>query len=163
MDQKSIILHQFETLDRAIIDTSSVIYLSTIDLLKATTKNLHLITVAGVVKETGEDALFKNIEIVDIFSKTDARTDTDQCVVNMAVHLKIPVISEDKKVLMNAKRAGLAYFNSLMILNFLLYKGVIQKDFYGKSLHRLKQSAHYSEDVYRFGKTVYEWISPHFS
>ena len=158
LNTKTTILKQFKTLDRAIIDTSSVIYLSKTDLLKATAKTLHLITVAGVVNETGDDVLFKHIEIVDVFSNVDARTDTDQCVVNMAVHLKIPVISEDKKVLMNAKAAGLAYYNSLMILNFLLYKGVIQKDSYGKPLHRLKQSAHYSAEVYRLGKMVYEWI-----
>ena len=90
LNTKTTILKQFKTLDRAIIDTSSLIYLSKTDLLKATAKTLHLITVAGVVNETGDDVLFKHIEIVDVFSNADARTDTDQCVVNMAVHLKIP-------------------------------------------------------------------------
>jgi len=45
-----------------------------------------------------------------------------------------------------------------MLLNFLLYKSLISKDIYDKSLHRLKQSAYYGKDVYRFGKMVFERI-----
>lgn len=127
MDPVSKILNQFKILDRAIIDTSSLIYLSKTDLLDETAKTLQLMTVKGVVKEIGPLFYLKNIEIINLEKKKDT-VNADRQVVEAAKHLKIPVISEDKKVLMSAKKANLPYFNSLMILNFLIYKGVILEE-----------------------------------
>jgi len=65
-----------------------------------------------------------------------------------------PVISEDKKILMAMKRAGRPFFNSLMMLNFLLYRRRIQNQHYIQYHLALKKFARYSDDIWAYGAAV---------
>jgi len=55
---------------------------------------------------------------------------------------------------MAMKRADKSFFNSLMILNFLLYRRQIQHQQYIQYHLALKQFARYSEVIWQYGATV---------
>jgi hypothetical protein len=157
MDQISKVLNQFKILDSAVIDTSSLIYLSKIDLLDETASILNLMTVQDVVKEVSLPCYLKNVEIVN-FEKKKKAVDTDQQLVKTAEHLNIPVISEDKKVLMSAKKICLPYFNTLMMINFLFFKNVISEKRAEELFKSLKNVSYYSDEVWDYGRMIYQYI-----
>lgn len=159
MDSISTALHQFNALDRVLIDTSSLIYLSHINLLHITSAALRLMTIAGVVNEFGKSEAFENIEIIVSEKIQEKNKPTDLCLTETAKTLRLPVISEDKKILMAAKRVGLPFFNTLMIMNFLVYKQVIDRRQYKDALHLLQGRAFYDASVFEYGKSVFEKIT----
>jgi hypothetical protein len=141
----------FASLTSAVIDSSSIIYLSKSSFLHLATRHIRLHTPLIVLKETGIDEPF--FEIHD--PETDsAMLTADKQVVELARKLNLPVISEDKKVLKNASGAGLSYYNALMILNFLLYKKEVTIDNYQKHYTTLISVARYSKFVIGYGEMV---------
>jgi len=150
---------QFKYLNRAVIDTSSLIYLSRLNLLKETISALHLVSVPGVKKEYGNE--FEQLEYINISDEggyAEGSVKTDIQIIETARIFQIPVISEDKKILKQAEMLGLYYYNSLMIMNFLIFKGKIDDIVYKMALTRLQAFAHYSPAVFKYGQTVYEQV-----
>ena len=149
------VFHQFDHLDRAVIDTSSLIYLKKINCLRKTSRIIGLITVSGVTDEFGSSDIFNQLEIIEL---KEIEKNTDRQIIQVAADLRLPVISEDKKILMAAASAGLPFFNTLMIMNFLIYKNEMDLQEYHAALHRLRKEAYYEGFIFDFGNAVYEKI-----
>ena len=150
----SHIICQFDTLARALIDTSSVIYLHKINLLDIAARTLQLSTVPGVVDEFGSLSVFENIDVVELKEIITAKRETDDHLIKTAAILDLPVISEDRKILMQAKKIGLPYFNTLMIMNLLIYKNKIDEGQYRSALDILQNDAYYDAFIFEYGKLV---------
>jgi hypothetical protein len=145
---------RLSSLSSAIIDTSSLIYLSKINCLTLLAGSCKLFTIPDVVKEYG--GLIGDIEIVNA---PPYKMITDQKLVRICIANKLPVISEDKKLLLDAQKKNIPYYNTLMVLNFLLLKNKINREEYAVLLEKLKTVARYGKDVWRFGAEVNKVIS----
>jgi|AntAceMinimDraft_16_1070373.scaffolds.fasta_scaffold55480_1 hypothetical protein len=116
-------------------------------------------TVPGVVKEFGSLSELKHIEVINIKEIISVKQDTDRHLIDAAEYLQLPIISEDKKILMQAKRIGLSFFNTLMIMNFLIYKKIINQAAYQVSLDLLQDQAYYDKVIFDYGKKVFKRIT----
>jgi hypothetical protein len=79
-------------------------------------------------------------------------------VCNVAKQFNLPVLSEDKQLLMNARKKGLVYFNCLMLVIALFYHEHISVDILDELIAKLEQFAWYDSKVFRFGQHVLESI-----
>ncbi|MBC2716409.1 MAG: hypothetical protein HF978_13980 [Desulfobacteraceae bacterium] len=116
-------------------------------------------TIPGVVKEFGTSAELERVELIEIKEIITKKKDTDQSLIETAKHFQQPIISEDKKMLKQAKRSSLPFFNTLMIMNFLIYKKVINQADYIAALDLLQDEAYYNAFIFEYGKMVYERIT----
>ncbi len=73
----------------------------------------------------------------------------DERLLRFAVAFGLPVISEDRGLLEEAGRRGLDYYNSLMMLLLLRYRGRIDEDWYTEARNRLVSIGRYSDEVLR--------------
>lgn len=137
------------SLSSAVIDSSSLIYLSKINCLPLLAKSCKLFTISDVVNEYGEN--ISDIAIIDVPMENG---DTDQKLIRICVTDKLTLISEDKKLLLDAQKKNIPYFNSLMMLNFLLLKHKMGRKEYAIMLEKLKTVARYGMDVWGFGAEV---------
>ena len=153
------ILCDFDSLNRAIIDTSTLIYLHKIGALECVSRSICLMTISQVIDEFGDKSGLKYIKIIKGKDSIDGKKSADEMVVKIAAQMHLPVLSEDKGLLTNARKNGLKYYNTLMILNFLLYRRNIADNDYTSYLQKLKKVAHYGQNIYAFGKILYDAIS----
>lgn len=148
-------LKQLRELERAVIDSSSIIYMQKAGFLKHVISLLEIYAPAPVMDETG----FRE-EGIRIISVTENRSDTvDSLVVECAFNMNAAVISDDRGVLKKAEVPGLDYYNSLMMLCLLLLREEIDRADYTVFLNRLKSFARYSSFVYEFGEAVVREIN----
>ena len=147
-------LSHFNYLSQAMIDTSSLIYLQEIDLLSLTGQWIKLWTIPGVIREFGDGAKESPVYLIDVKNTAGTPADTDQMLCLAADKLRLPIISEDRQILMRARNANLPYFNALMVLNFLLYKNALDLLEYQIVMDNLRGTARYSEEIYEFGGRV---------
>jgi hypothetical protein len=115
---------------------------------------LKLYSPPEIIAETG----FNDLNISSL-AFTSNSLSNDQKLITAALELRWPLISEDKNILLHMRRAELPYFNSLMMLNFLLFKKRIALKSHAMYLERLKQRARYSPHVWEFGKDIYNAIA----
>jgi hypothetical protein len=148
------VLSEFQTLRKAIIDASSIIYMQKAGFFTELANTVTLYSPAEIVAETGFNDL--DLRPVACVSKS---LSNDQKLITAALQLRWPVISEDKNILLHIRRAKLPYFNSLMMLNFLLFRRRIDLNSHGIYFERLKQCARYGPDVWEFGKNIYKTIT----
>lgn len=73
--------------------------------------------------------------------------ETDALLLDFARGRGLPLISEDRKLLFAAGEAGLDYYNSLMMLAFLRYRGRIDRGWFGEARAHLLTVARYSQGV----------------
>ena len=118
-----------------------------------TARCIQLHTPESCLKETGFSGLSVIVHRIDIRSAT-----ADMQLLDLAQSLHLPVISEDRKILMSASRNGITFYNSLMILNFLLYNKSIGTGKFMVFLKQLTGIARYSEKVLLFGKEITRMI-----
>lgn len=148
------IFKQFDRLDTSFIDASSMIYLKRINLLGCLSNNLKLFSINEILNETG----FNNPAIEIYKHDINENTSNDEKLVICSIREKLPIITEDKKVLNLAKKAKIEYYNSLMILNYLLYKDFINVLQYDLNYNHLIGYAWYSKKVIEYGKLIYKKI-----
>jgi len=139
-----------EGLEELCIDASSIIYLLKIGLLGSLAAEVRLVSTPQVIRETGWPHLPVEEAEVDAEGLTN-----DETLLALAEKLRRPVLSEDYEILQGAGEAGLAYYNTLMMLNYLYWTGRVAEDEYPEYLARLKESAHYSDAVLATGDEVY--------
>lgn len=154
MDNKDAIgidpISGFKNLDSAVIDASSIIYMKKAGFMDIAAKNIHLHVPRIIIVEAKyADFSFTEHEL-EGFNESSADM---QCVL-LAHKLMVPVISEDKKVLRQTSLRNLPYYNSLMILNFLLFKKIITPEKFDKLLSGLLLVARYSPFVLSYGESV---------
>lgn len=140
------------------IDASSMIYLLKIGLLGSLGAEVRLVSTPQVIKETGWPHLPVTAALPDPSLYGEGDVTNDDSLVLLAETRKSPVLSEDYELLMNAQEAGLEYYNTLMILNYLLLKKRILPEEYPEYLKRLKECSHYSEKVMARGALVHESV-----
>ena len=146
------VVARLSSLSSAIIDTSSLIYLSKINCLPLLIRACKLFTIPDVTEEFGND-----IDGIAIIKDSVDTMETDQKLIQICITNKLPLISEDRKLLREAERYNLPYYNSLMILNFLLVKKKIRRKEYASLLEKLKSVARYGKDVWKFGELVHSF------
>ena len=140
---------RFDHLDKALIDASSIIYIDRADFLEILTSSIRLFSIQEILSETGPVSMcIKPL----IYNRT--ASSNDQKLISCALDLDLPIISEDKKILMSMKRANRPFYNSLMMLNFLLYRRRINNQQYIQYHLALTKFARYSDDIWRYGATV---------
>ncbi len=148
------VLSQFRRLSRALIDASSIIYMHKAGFFRELSRAVNLYSPPEIVAETGLSGL--NIRPI---AWTSNSLSNDQKLIAIALKLKRPVISEDKSILLQMHRARLPYFNTLMMLDFLVFRRRIDLNSHAVYFERLKGFAWYSTDVWEFGKNIYNAIA----
>jgi hypothetical protein len=88
-----------------------------------------------------------------IFSETTLLS-TDQQLINLSLIKKIPVISEDFKILKTISKTGIPYFNSLMMISYLLFMQKISKNEFLHYRENLMLFARYNDFVWNFGEEL---------
>jgi hypothetical protein len=138
----------------ALIDASSIIYMHKAGFLTELADTMNLYSLPEIVAEAGFTDL--NIRLVTCTSSSSSH---DQKLLTIALKLRWPVVSEDKSILLHMQRSKLPYFNSLMMLNFLLFRKRIDLKSHAVYFKRLKKFAWYSPQVWEFGKNIYNAIA----
>ena len=148
------ILGAFERLKKALIDTSSIIYLQKADYFDALAGTIQLYSIPEVISE------FKThvAGVTLIHPSESPSSSTDQKLIACALENELAMISEDKHILRAMRRARAPYYNALMMLNFLLFSKKIDDDGYRRNFCALENIARYSEAVWKFGRHVYAAI-----
>ena len=144
---------QFNRLDKALIDASSIIYTEKADFLQLLANSVQLFSISEILAETGPVP-----GRIKALAYKGASSSNDEKLVLCALHYDLPVISEDKKILAAIKRARRPFFNALMMLNFLLYRQIIQDAQYIRYHRSLKKFARYSEDIWQYGAQIHTAI-----
>lgn len=147
------VLRQFRALDQAVIDASSIIYMRKAGYLKTLAAELCLLSPEPVIDETG----YADLPVRAVAGLADAKSN-DQLLVAYSLTHRIPVISEDKKILMRIRRARQPYFNSLMMLNFLLFRKKISTGEHGLYFAQLIDFAWYGKSVLEFSQAIFRAI-----
>ena len=145
-----IVLNQFSTLTKALIDASSIIYSSKAGFLDKLGKTIRLYTIPEIFSETFHD--YENIKII---KHNFDDIPNDKKLISVAINQNIPVISEDKKILKALENVNKPFFNSLMMLNFLLFKNQISVTEFFQKRSRLKKIARYGKTIWDFGDSVF--------
>lgn len=142
-------LEQFDELHKAVIDASSIIYANKSGFFNELICSLSLYTIPEIIKETGFE-----IPGITIFSSSKNFISNDDSLVHCAVEKKLAIISEDRKILKQALKNKLPYYNALMMLNFIFYKKKIDRNAYDSYYQSLTAFAHYDFRVLEYGKMV---------
>jgi len=144
----------FSGIDEISIDASSIIYSLKVGILGYLSAEVSLISTEAIIEEVQWPRL--PVKSHKIFE--NAEMTNDESVVELAKIQSCPVLSEDKEVLENARKNGLHYYNTLMMLNYLLLKQRITKKEYPEYLQRLIDISHYSEDILEYGTLLNQSI-----
>jgi hypothetical protein len=147
------LFQRLDNLDKALIDASSIIYLDRADFLAILASSIRLFSIQEILTEAGPVS-----EYIKPLAHNNTSASNDQKFVSCALDFDLPVISEDKKILMAMKRAQRPFFNTLMMLNFLLYRRRIENQQYIQYHRALKKFARYSDDIWQYGATVHTAI-----
>jgi len=148
------IINEFNKLKKIIIDTSSIIYFQRINIWENVSEVVTIFTIPEILKEYGYP-----LPDINIIESKNIQGDNDRKLIFQASKFKIPLVSEDKKILREMKKRNIPFFNTLMILNFLYFKNKINNREYVFYLEELKNIAFYNEEVWKFGKKVYNKLS----
>lgn len=143
----------FNGISALCIDASSIIYLLKIGLLGSLAAEVHLVSPAQVIAEVGWPHLPVISNIMD-----EEGISNDESLLFLARREGLPLLSEDKEILENARDEGMDHYNTLMMLNYLLLKNRINLEEYPEYLVRLKDCSHYSQAVLDYGAAVHSQI-----
>jgi len=135
-----------------IFDTSSLIYLDKISLLPLVGRTFSVFVIPQVEVE------FKKVLPLKTCSLAAPVGAADQVIVELAISRMDAVVSEDKKVLLAAKRAGLVHFNSLMVILSLFSHGHLPLAQTRRFCMALFEYARYDVNVLEFGEKLLEQI-----
>ncbi len=146
-------VNQFDDLEEALIDASSLIYAEKAGFLRQLQQILRLYTLSKI----SEEANIKTGAIYIVQKSYPASLSPDQQLVACAIESGLPVISDDKKILRRIQQANLPYYNALMMINFLLFHRKITLQEYQQHYSALRKIARYSPQVWEFGESVH-WL-----
>jgi hypothetical protein len=144
-------LRAFEHLKKALIDTSSIIYSQKAGFFSILSRTIQLYSIPEVISETEQQVP----GIVLLQHSGSPSLSTDRKLISCALENKLAMISEDKSILAAMQRAEAPYYNSLMMLNLLLFSHRIDDDSYRRYYSALENFARYSRAVWEFGRDIY--------
>ena len=143
----------FPVLKEVVIDASSIIYMLKCGLLGKTAARIKLYCTPPVAGETGWPGLPLTLMLPEKPFSTN-----DESVVLLGEELNLPVISEDRKILLEAEKRGLRYFNTIMILNWLLLDSAVSEEEYLEYRAELVKVARYSNRVLEYAEEIHKKI-----
>jgi len=125
-------------------------------------QTIELATVAEVVAETGFDDLPATVlpplsiqRTADAAEKLPA---VDELLIEQAVALRLPVITEDRKMMLRLDQKRIPFFNALMMLHLLLYRRKLDLPTHTDYLDRLFAVSRYSDRVRAYGEEVLQAV-----
>lgn len=154
MESRHQVLPQFRTLSRALIDASSIIYMHKAGFFAKLANTVNLYSPPEIIAEAG----YGDLHIRPVACPTKSLPN-DEKFITTALKLRWPVVSEDKSILLHMQRSKVPYFNTLMMLNFLLFRKRVDLRSHAMYFRRLKQCAWYSPYVWEYGKNIYNAIA----
>lgn len=143
------ILDELKKIQGGVADTSTLIYLDRINLLPQVSEFFQLQIPPDVVQEFGRPPAGC------IVCGELCAEGADQAVLQLATKLRLPVLSEDRQLLMSSRGLGLKYYNTLMILLALLFQKKINPAEYERAYSSLRETARYSPAVWQVGEQVF--------
>lgn len=144
------IVQQFNHLHRALIDASSIIYMMKAGFFDCLADNVNLYSPEQILGEAG----YRDLKIQPIGGCAQLRS-ADESLLHCAALRKYPVITEDRGIIRQLAKDKIAYFNALMMLEFIFFRGLITPEKHSAHLQKLLQYAWYSPEIVRFGKAVH--------
>ncbi|MDC7224177.1 MAG: hypothetical protein PQJ60_10585 [Spirochaetales bacterium] len=149
----------FDGLEEAVIDACSIIYLLKTGVFESLASLLPLLTTDEVYRETGWPLTGGKPRLpLRLYPAPPEARSHDQGLFLLARERNLPLISEDKEVLLWAEEAGLPYYNSLMMLIFLCYKGRISREDLFLYRERLLGEAHYGRGIVKRGEEFFRLL-----
>lgn len=147
-------IDQLNGLRTAVVDSCSVIYMKRAGFFDRLAQDVALVTVPQVIRETG----FQDLKITICPSSGDGLS-VDRQLVDCAVRRACPIISEDKKVLLAARREGLDFFNALVMAHFLLLRGSVSDQEHRRYCAALSAAARYGPEVLKIGDNIHRQVN----
>jgi len=145
----AIIAGELKMFQGGVADTSTLIYLDGIGLLELCSRNFQFLVSPDVIAEFGRPLP------ECLLCGGTCTGNADQSVLDLALERDVPVLSEDRGLLMNAARHNLPYYNSLMIMLALLFQHKLGQDEYSRAHEDLVGIARYSPEVLDIGRQVF--------
>jgi hypothetical protein len=134
-------------------DASSLIVLSDIGALAAACRAWRVVTIRAAAAEAGASA--NGVSLID--GEVDGAApavSTDRALVESAAKARLPLLSEDKKVLMAAEERGLDCFDVLIALELLSANGTLAPEQYADVRARLLERNTYRGDRLSWAQSV---------
>jgi hypothetical protein len=147
------IISELNALRGGVADTCTLIYLERIDLLPLVSEFFQLLIPPDVVQEFGR------VPAGCIICGESYAGGADQAVLQLATEHRLPVLSEDRQLLMSSHSLGLKYYNTLMILLALLHQQRLNLEEYQRAYSSLHKIARYSPAVWQVGEQVFSNLS----
>lgn len=144
------VLIEFENLKSALIDSSSIIYLNRINMIGLLTTTIPIYIIEEINHETGLEIEGLTIITHDLSEKMT----TDVKLITSAYTHNLPIISDDKRILTRARDHGLVYYNSVMMLCYLIFCNAISPAQYQRCERELFRFARYSNYVKTYSRTI---------
>ena len=138
-------------LKRALIDTSSILYMQKAGYFDLLASTIKLYTIPEVMSEIRSKP--EGLSLIRL--PGSPALSTDKMLITCALDSHLAMISEDKAILNAMRHAKIPYFNALMMLNLLLFSRKIDEGDYRSYLKELKSFARYSDTVWGFGDKVH--------
>nr|WP_320010471.1 hypothetical protein [uncultured Desulfobulbus sp.] len=135
-----------------IVDTSTLIYLERLKLLSLISKHLQLYLIPAVVAEFGQRP--KGMPLI----AARHGSTTDSILLETAIELALPLLSEDGGLLRKARKREHPHYNTLMLLLTLRAQNVLSAQRCAALQTRLLTFARYSEDVCNYATGLLTFI-----
>lgn len=146
------ICSELQGLRGGVVDTSTLIYLDTLKILPMAGQWLQFVLTPQVIAEFGRQP--EGIRRV----ATAVAPTADDAVVQTAVKLGLPILSEDGRVLRQARRMQHPHYNTLMLLLALHAQGKLSYPEFTRQQQALLVFARYSSAVIAYGERVLQMI-----
>lgn len=134
-------------------DASSLIVLSDIGALAAACHAWRVVTIRAAAAEAGDSANGVFLIDAEVDGAAPAMS-TDRALVESAAKARLPLLSEDKKVLMAAEDRGLDCFDVLVALELLAANGKLDGEQYEAVRARLMDRNAYRGDRLSWAQAV---------
>lgn len=156
MRDPSRTISELISLERALIDSSSLIYARSLRLTRVLARAIRLETLSVMCAEVRfrlppeiiihDSAALSALCADDVFSAWAAREE-------------LAVISEDKAILTEAARAGRPHFNMLMMVELVRMRRTIDETHYARVQKKLYSFAWYSDEVKAYARQIHRMIN----
>ena len=148
------VLSGFRSLKKALIDASSIIIIKKAGFFGELSEAVSLCSLKEIIEETR----FQNLDI-HLLPDVPGQASNDEKFISCALREKIPVISEDRKILMTMKNENIPHYNAVMMLHFLLFKKRLDRKAHLACQSRLMSAARYGDDVLEFAENVFRAVT----
>lgn len=133
------------------IDTSTLIYLEKIGLMEQALVVFAPFTLSQVLAEFGSYP-----KGLALYGSEQAQTDS--ALLDVALDRQAVLLSEDRRLLLQAEKKGLEYYNCLMLVLALYSRGKVHHAQCVHLLEKLRSVARYSEEVWDYGQQVWHYL-----